>query len=75
MIRLPYVVVYKKSTKGRKHYMQVFNDIWLEDIISVNKRNPPIPHEYEIIEIGIGISFVKNYMESYNINKIEENGK
>jgi len=63
--RLPFVVVYKKN-KGRKYFMKVLY-IDLEDIIHNKKRNPPIPHEYELIEIGLGVTFIEQYKERYKI--------
>lgn len=72
MSKPPYVVVYKKP-KGRKYFIKVMDYVTLEDIIDEKKRKPPIPHEYELIEIGWGESFIKKYMEQYNIKEIDEN--
>jgi hypothetical protein len=71
MGRPPIVVVYKKP-KGRKHYLQVFHRMYVGDIIDSNKRKPPIPHDYELVEIGLGLSFVDEYKDKYN-GKIIEN--
>lgn len=71
-MKIPFVVVYKKSNKGRKYYMKVFKDLSLEDIIDTKKRKPPIPHEYELVEIGLGETFIEKYKKEYNIKKIEE---
>lgn len=72
-MRLPIIVVYRTSSKGRKFYMKVFTDLWLEDIIDSNRRKPPIPHEYELVEIGMGTEFIEKYKKEYGITKIEEN--
>jgi len=71
MNKVPFVVVYKKP-KGRKYFLKTLY-VTLEDIIDGNKRKPPIPHEFELIEIGWGTRFIKDYMEEYNITKIEDN--
>lgn len=70
-MRLPVVVVYRKSTRGRKYYMQVFTDLYVDDIIDSNKRKPPIPHEYDLVEIGLGESYVERYKEDYNATLVE----
>lgn len=66
-----YVVVYKKP-RGRKHYLKVLEGMNLDDIITTNKRKPPIPHDYDIVELGWGKNFVESYMKQYKITKIEE---
>ena len=65
----PIVVVYKKST-GKKIYIRVFEDIIIDDIIDSRKRRPPLPHNYQILEIGVGKSLIKSYQEQYNIKKV-----
>jgi len=68
--KTPYVVVYKKPN-GRKYYMKLLTTT-LDDIINLNKRKPPIPHDYELIEIGWGSSFIDSYKEKYNIKTIDQ---
>ncbi len=70
-MRLPVVVVYKKSSRGRKYYVQKFDTLYVDDIIDNNKRKPPIPHEYELVEIGLGEAFVEKYKEEYNATLVE----
>jgi len=62
----PVVVVYKKRKYG-KMYMEVFTHLRVDDIIDANKRKPPIPHNYEILEIGVGESFIERYKKKYKI--------
>ena len=59
------VVVYKKPT-GKKHWMLITEN-GIDDIINSRKRNPLLPNNYEIIEMGIGKSFIKQYKKEYNI--------
>lgn len=64
--QLPIVVIYKKRKYG-KVYLEVFNNTRLDDIIDANKRKPPIPHNYEILDIGVGSSFVERYKKKYKL--------
>ena len=59
------VVVYKKPT-GKKHWMLITEN-GIDDIINSRKRNPLLPNNYEIIEMGIDKSFIKQYKKEYNI--------
>ena len=59
------VVVYKKPT-GKKYWM-LTTENGVDDIINSRKRDPLLPNNYEIIEIGIGKSFIKRYKKEYNI--------
>ena len=59
------VIVYKKPT-GKKHWMLITEN-GIDDIINSRKRNPLLPNNYEIIEMGIGKSFIKQYKKEYNI--------
>jgi hypothetical protein len=63
--KLIVVVVYKKSTGG-KHYMMV-TESSIDDILDEKKRKPLIPNNYEIIDMGVGESFIAKYKEQYNI--------
>lgn len=64
--QIPVVVVYKKRKYG-KVYLEVFRTTRLDDIIDANKRKPPIPHNYEILEIGVGEVFIKKYKQKYKL--------
>ena len=64
------VVVYKKSMNAKTHYMTVFeNEQTPDKIINGHARKPLIPHEYPLIEIGMGQSFIESYKAKYNIKK------
>jgi len=63
---LPIVVVYEKR-KGGKKYMEVFNHLRIDDIIDAKKRKPPIPHNYEILDIGVGEVFIEKYKQKYKL--------
>ena len=62
------VVIYKKRKNGSgKVYMEIFKSTRLDDIIDAKKRKPPIPHNYEILDIGVGESFVERYKKKYKL--------
>jgi hypothetical protein len=63
----PVVVVHKGSDKNSKIELSIFTDIRVDDVIDSNKRKPPIPHEHEILEIGVGKVFEKRYREKYKL--------
>ena len=63
--KLTTVVVYKKPT-GKKHLMLITEEE-VDNIINNRKRNPIIPDNYEIVEIGIGECFIEEYKKEYNI--------
>ena len=50
--------------------MKVFTDIYVDDVIDGKRRNPLIPNDCEIIEIGVGESFEKRYKTKYKINDV-----
>lgn len=66
------VVVYRKSKTAKKMYMTVFeNEQTPDKIINMNARKPMIPNEYEIVELGVGKSFIEFYKQKHNIKKHE----
>lgn len=60
-------VVYKK---GKKHFLNTYQNYELDSIITTRKHTPLIPDDHEILDIGIGKSFIKRYMKEYKIEKI-----
>lgn len=64
---IPVVVVHKKPRKNGKTFIEVFENIRVDDIISTNKRKPYVPYEHEILEIGVGISFLQKYKKKYKL--------
>lgn len=71
-IAVVYKTIYRKK---EKIHLEVFNDVYVDDIIDTNKRKPLIPNDAEIIEIGVGKNFEKRYRDKYKIEetKIGEN--
>ena len=61
------VVVHKKPRKNAKVFLEVFENTRIDDIIATNKRKPLIPKENEILELGVGISFVERYKKKYKL--------
>jgi hypothetical protein len=61
------VVAHKGPEKNSKIYIDIFTNTRVDDIIGINKRNPLIPNENEILEIGIGNSFEQRYKNKYKI--------
>lgn len=60
-------VVYKK---GKTHYLNTYINFNIDAIITTRKHTPLIPDNCEILDIGIGKSYIKKYMKEYNIKKI-----
>ncbi len=54
--KIPTVVVYKKPT-GKKYYLLV-TESGVDEIIDSSKRKPLLPNNYEIVDMGIGESFI-----------------
>ena len=63
--KLTTVIIYKKPT-GRK-YRMLTTEKGIDEIINSRKRNSLLPSNYEIIEMGIGKSFIEYYKKEYNI--------
>ena len=59
-------VVHKGPRKNSKIQIEVFKNMRVDDILDGNKRKPPIPHENEILEIGVG-NFEEKYKKKYNL--------
>lgn len=70
VMKLPVVVVYKTTyRKKEKFHLKVFRDVYVDDIIDMNKRKPLIPKDSEIVEIGVGSAFEERYLKKYKITK------
>jgi hypothetical protein len=63
--KLVTVVVFKKPT-GKKHHMMI-TESSVDDVIDNSKRKPLIPNTYEIVDMGIGESFIESFKKQYNI--------
>ena len=59
------VVIYKKPT-GKKYWI-LTTEGSIDEINNSRKRNPLLPNNYEIVEIGIGESLIGLYKNQYNI--------
>lgn len=62
---IPVTVAYKKK-RGKKIYIDIFNNVRVDDVIDGNKRKPMVPHEYEILDVGVG-DFVERYKKKYKL--------
>ena len=63
--KLVTVVVYKKPT-GKKYYL-LTTESEIDEVLSSSKRKPLIPNNYEIVDMGIGESFIESFKKQYNI--------
>jgi len=63
--KLVTVVVYKKPT-GKKYYLMT-TESEIDEVLSNSKRKPLIPNNYEIVDMGIGESFIKTFKKQYDI--------
>jgi hypothetical protein len=63
--KLVTVVVYKKPT-GKKHYL-LATESEIDEVLSNSKRKPLIPNNYEIVDMGIGESFIESFKKQYDI--------
>ena len=63
--KIPTVVVYKKPT-GKKYYMLV-TESSIDDVIDNTKRKQLIPSNFDIVDIGLGESFVETFKKQYDI--------
>jgi len=59
------VIVYKKPT-GKKHRMLI-TEKSVDTIINSKLKHSLLPDNYEIIEIGVGKTFIEIYKKQYNI--------
>ena len=64
---LKVVVVHKGPEKNPKIYIDIFTNIRVDDIIDNTKRKPIIPNEHQILEIGIGESFLARFKSKYKV--------
>jgi hypothetical protein len=68
--KTPTVVVYKKSDRSKVFYMTVTTQL-VDVVLDTKKKKPIVDHKYEIIEVGVGESFIKRWMERYKIKKYD----
>lgn len=66
--KLTTVVVYKKTKTSKTFYM-IVTDIHIDIINNARATKPIIDHKYEIVDIGVGTSFINSYTKTYKIKK------
>ena len=60
------VVVHKGPRKNSKIKLEIFNNgTRVDDIINMRKLKPIIPKENDILDIGVGESFIERYKKKY----------
>ena len=64
------VVVYKKSTTARKHYIKVLDVI--PDRFIGAKASKYFDPSYELVQIGVGASFIEEYKKKYKVKTIQQ---
>lgn len=64
--KIPTIVVYKKSQTAKKHYLFITEE-GVDEILNGRKKKPLLPSNYEIVDIGIGESFINKYKKEYKI--------
>ena len=64
---LPVIVVHKGPRKNSKIILDVFENTRVDDVITTSKRKPLIPDINEILDIGVGTSFIKRYKKKYKL--------
>jgi len=70
--KLPVVVVYKIVYRKKETiHIKVFEGILIDEVIEPNKRKPLVPNDAEILDIGVGISFLKRYKTKYKVEVTE----
>ena len=66
-ITLPVVVVHKGPRKNSKVHLEVYENTRVDDIISTTKRKPLIPKDNEILDLGVGESFIEKYKHKHKL--------
>ena len=62
----PTIVVVYKMKSGKKNWLKVFTDLPTPDKI-ISTRSRLLPPGAEILELGIGKSFVERYKKKYKL--------
>ena len=63
--KTPIAVVFKKKY-GKKPVLKVFKDQPCPDRI-LSARSPLLPKDCEILDVGVGKSFIESYKKKYKI--------
>lgn len=68
--KTPTVIVYQKRTGGN-YYLAV--TLEHPDVVNnLGARKPIIPHNYKIIELGIGASLINYWAKRYGIKSFQQ---
>jgi len=62
------VVVYRKNKSSSKYYM-IVTDIHVDIINNGRATKPIVEHKYDIVELGIGFTFINTWSKKYDIKK------
>lgn len=66
----PTVAVYKKSKNSSTYYM-IVTEKSVDTVNNARATKPVIDHKYEIVELGVGESFIKIWQSKYKIKKYQ----
>jgi|TARA_R110000822_G_scaffold226000_2_gene358660 hypothetical protein len=61
------IVVHKGPRKNSKIILEIFDNVRVDDIINLRKKKPLIPKENEILDIGVGESFIARYKKKHKL--------
>lgn len=65
--KMPVVMVFKTSNRSNaKTKMKVWNNENIDYILTA-KKLPGVPEKAEILDIGVGSSFIEEYSKKYNL--------
>jgi hypothetical protein len=68
--KMPTVVVYRKTKGSKSHYMLVTTQS-VDTVNSAQAKKPLIAHKYEIIDLGMGQTFIDIWAKKYKINDFD----
>jgi len=68
--KVPTVAVYRKRTNGNYYMLVTEKDV--DTVNNAHARKPLIPHKYQIVELGVGSSFIEYWMKKYKIKSFEQ---
>ena len=60
-------LVHKGPRKNSKIILEIFDNVRVDDIINLRKKKPLIPKENEILDIGVGESFIARYKKKHKL--------
>jgi len=63
------VAVWKKSKKAKTIFMTVFNTASVDQVNTTRSRKPVIPNDAPMLELGVGKSFINQWMSKYKLKK------